>query len=144
MFNPVQETKFEYKGFPCVVLFMYMGYRCGYVGLPKSHKYYGKSYDKIPISCHCGLTYSERELHCQTDKDVWWIGFDCTHYCDGYDVETAKKLYAEDDETMKTILTLEKTGYFQFGNSENTVRTLDFCIDQCKQIVEQLLSEVEP
>lgn len=34
--KPVLETKFEYKGYPCVVLFMPGAYRCGYVGVPKA------------------------------------------------------------------------------------------------------------
>lgn len=36
--KPVLETKFEYKGYQCVVLFMPGAYRCGYVGIPNSHK----------------------------------------------------------------------------------------------------------
>lgn len=31
--EPVLETKFEYKGYQCVVLFMPGAYRCGYVGM---------------------------------------------------------------------------------------------------------------
>lgn len=73
MMTPKQEKRFEYKGFPCVVLFMPMGYRCGYVRLPKKNKYYGKSYDDIPVDCHCGLTYASRELHTQNDSSTWWI-----------------------------------------------------------------------
>lgn len=30
----VEEKRFEYRGYPCVVLFMDMGHRCGYVGIP--------------------------------------------------------------------------------------------------------------
>jgi hypothetical protein len=138
---PIQETRFDYKGFPCVVLFMPMGYRCGYVGLPKSHRYYDKFYDKIPADCHGGLTYSRNSLFRNTDSDTWWIGFDCGHGCDGIDIETTKKLYAEDDAAIKDVLWLEKTGYIQIVNLKNPIRTLDFCIDQCKHIVEQLLSE---
>jgi hypothetical protein len=139
---PVQEKRFDYKGFPCVVLFMYMGYRCGYVGIPKGHKYYKKSYIDIPIDCHCGLTYSKKDLYSQSDKDTWWIGFDCAHACDGYDFETAKKLYAEDSEAMGSILSLEQIGYYKICNEDNPIRTLDYCIEQCKRIVEQILSEV--
>jgi hypothetical protein len=108
MLKIVQETRFDYKGFPCVVLLMHMGYRCGYVGLPKGHKYYGKDYNDIPVGCHGGLTYGCEQLHFQTDKDMWWIGFDCYHACD-----------------------------------IDCIRTLDYCIEQCKQIVDQILSEVE-
>lgn len=67
---PIEEERFEYKGFPCVVLFQQMGFGTGYVGLPKGHKYYGKEYDSIPVDCHCGLTYSDNNLHHQTDTDV--------------------------------------------------------------------------
>ena len=74
---PIQEKRFEYYGFPCVILFMPMGYRCGYVGVSVDHKYYGAVYDEIPIDCHCGLTYSDSRLHGQEDKHTWWIGFDC-------------------------------------------------------------------
>lgn len=41
----VIERKFEHAGYVCVVLFNAMGYRCGYVGVPKSHPLYGKSCD---------------------------------------------------------------------------------------------------
>ena len=41
----VVEKKFDYLGYKCVVTFNTMGYRCGYVGLPKEHCLYGKTYD---------------------------------------------------------------------------------------------------
>lgn len=82
MGRPIVEERFEYKGFPCVVLFQSLGFRTGYVGLPKGHKYYGKHYDLIPVDCHCGLTYGDYNLCGQVDKDTYWIGFDCGHCCD--------------------------------------------------------------
>ena len=45
--EPVLETKFEYKGYQCVVLFMPRAYRCGYVGIPNSHKLAKKSVDDL-------------------------------------------------------------------------------------------------
>lgn len=61
--KPVLEQKFDYKGYPCVVLFMPGAYRCGYVGLPKGHKLAGKSFDDLYyIDCHGGITYSEPYL----------------------------------------------------------------------------------
>lgn len=143
MANPVQEKRFEYKGFPCVILFMPIGYRCGYVGLPKGNKYYGKDYDEIPINCHCGLTYSDSGLHNQDDTDIWWIGFDCGHCCDGYDVETAKKLFADNESVLRQILMYEHTGYYATCNKENPVRTLEYCMEQCKSIVDQILESEE-
>lgn len=32
-----EESKFDYKGFTCVVIFQGMGHRCGYVAIPKGH-----------------------------------------------------------------------------------------------------------
>lgn len=136
MMIPKQEKRFEYKGFPCVILFMPMGYRCGYVGLSIENKYYGKSYDDIPISCHCGLTYASRKLHAQNDTDKWWIGFDCGHCCDGYDVDKIKEFYADDENIMTQ--TERMADYFKICN-ENPVRKLEYCEEECKKIVEQII-----
>lgn len=92
MERPIVEERFEYKGFLCVVLFQPMGYRTGYVGLPKGHKYYKKDYNKLPIDCHCGLTYSREYLYGQEDKETWWIGFDCGHICDSRDIDSVKNI----------------------------------------------------
>lgn len=135
---PKQEKRFEYKGFPCVVLFMPMGYRCGYVGIPIESKFYGKSYDDIPVECHCGLTYASKKLHLQNDTSVWWIGFDCGHCCDGYDVQKIKELYSDDENIMKQV---ERMPDFFKIFSGNPVRTLEYCEEQCKSIVEQLMEE---
>lgn len=136
MITPKQEKRFEYKGFPCVVLFMPMGYRCGYVGLPKENKYYGKSYDDIPVDCHCGLTYASDRLHEQKDISIWWIGFDCGHCCDGYDVQKIKELYLDDENIMKQVERM--SDYFKIF-SENPVCTLEYCEEECKKIVEQII-----
>lgn len=134
---PKQEKRFDYKGFPCVVLFMPMGYRCGYVGIPKESKFYGKSYDDIPVDCHCGLTYANKRLHLQNDTSTWWIGFDCRHACDGYDVQKIKELYSDDENIMKQAERM--SDYFKICNEENPIRTLEYCEEQCKKIVEQII-----
>lgn len=46
----IVEREFEHAGYKCVVVFQEMGYRCGYVGVTKDSKLYGKSYmDKLDI-----------------------------------------------------------------------------------------------
>lgn len=40
----IVEREFEHSGYKCVVTFGVGGYRCGYVGIPKSHPLYGKNY----------------------------------------------------------------------------------------------------
>ena len=102
--EPVLETKFEYKGYQCVVLFMPRAYRCGYVGIPNSHKLAKKSVDDLGyLDCHGGVTYSEPFLHDCDDDDIWWIGFDCAHCFDGYDIETAEQYFWEEPGFKKCL-----------------------------------------
>lgn len=130
------EERFEYKGFPCVILFMTLGHRCGYVGVLKGNTIYGQCYDEIPINCHGGLTYSSSELQGQTDKDIWWIGFDTAHYGDGKDFETAKEIYKYDMQALEEIKTYERLDRIM---SDGAVRDLDYCKNECKKIVDQLI-----
>jgi hypothetical protein len=69
------EKRFDYEGYPCVILRCDI-HLCGYVGLPKGHKYYGKKYIQIDVDVHRGLTYSKK------DDGFWVIGFDCAHFGD--------------------------------------------------------------
>lgn len=136
--NPIQEERFEYKGFPCVILFMPMCYRCGYVGLPKD-----MTVNTDKIDCHCGITYTGSHLHLQKDTDRFWIGFDCGHCFDGFDVATARKLYVDDADVLKQIEIMGAAGYFSICNKENPIRTLEYCKEQCKKIVDQILGKRE-
>ena len=129
--KPVLENQFEYKGVTCVVLFMPLGYRCGYVGLPFEHKYAGNDYDDIPINCHGGLTYSSGNLIGQIIPR-WWIGFDCGHAFDGYDLEKIQEYYGtEPQEYIKS--------YYEAINQECEIRSLEYCENECKSIVDQIL-----
>ena len=144
MLQPKQESRFEYKGFPCVVLFMPMGFRCGYVGLPKENRYYKKKYDDIPVDCHCGLTYSKNHLFGQGDKDTWWIGFDCGHFCDGADKQTFEKYYM--DELKSKAVDTERasviSAYMMFElYSEYPVRTQEYAECECRKIVDQIAGD---
>lgn len=53
---------------------------CGYVEIPKDHKYYGVDYTEIldDFDVHGGLTFSG-ELR---DTNGFFLGFDCNHYGD--------------------------------------------------------------
>lgn len=128
--KPVIEERFEYKGFPCVVMFQPIGFRTGYVGLPKTNEYYGKDYDVIPIECHCGLTYARCDLFGQDDKDTYWIGFDCGHVCDSHDIEKVMEYYGE----CHTDRIREMFSYLEY----EVVRSFDYVKAECKNIVDQL------
>lgn len=127
--NVYKEKEFTYKGFDCVILFIPLGHRCGYVGIPKGHRLYKK--DCEHIKCHGGITYQDDWLHERDDEDVWWIGFDCGHCYDRRDIETARKYFSDE------ILNLEFLEHM--SNNEHELRTLDYCIEECKNIVEQII-----
>lgn len=83
----------EYKGMIYLIKHNGIGYRCGYVIIPKDHVLYEKSYDDLydvetfefaefyPIEAHGGLTFSD--FICEE----WALGFDCAHYGDAVDTE---------------------------------------------------------
>ena len=57
------------------------GTLCGYVGIPKEHRFWGVSYEEsdgelneIEVDVHGGLTYSA-----QGDDGWWYFGFDTSH-----------------------------------------------------------------
>jgi len=82
-----------FLGFPCLITRQNESWLCGYVGIPPSHPYYGKDREDKElkeISIHKSITFSEashqsddpRAVNHQllpTDKNYWWIGFDCCH-----------------------------------------------------------------
>jgi len=47
--------------FPACIRITGMGTLCGYIGVPPSHPWYGKSYNDVEAECHGGLTYSGHE-----------------------------------------------------------------------------------
>lgn len=132
------EKRFSYKGFPCVCLFLPWGYRCGYVGLPSSHKYYGVDYSRMNIDCHGGLTYSEGWLYGQSDTDTWWIGFDCGHWDDGVDRD-AQARYFWGESVPPLAYAPHGIVCMLSAASHGVVRTLEYVEQQCRYIVDQLL-----
>lgn len=126
-----QEDRFDYKGYPCVILFMSHGHRCGYVGVPNDRKY-----DIDNIMCHGGVTYCKEHLHFQEDKNTLWIGFDTGHYQDGRDYECIKKYFGDNEIVMKNLDFIIKV---QNGKNTGSIRTLEYCKEECKNIVEQII-----
>ena len=140
------EFTFEYKGYKCFVIFTPMGYRCGYVELLRSNEYYGKDLDKIPVVCHGGLTYSGKHLpgSLVSEKESWYIGFDCGHTFDGIDLEAYKMLYKDDfllvgenerDLISSSIVTMSHV------KSEYPVKTKEYVENELKYIVDQLTGQ---
>ncbi|MEE0100793.1 MAG: hypothetical protein U0I48_03535 [Acutalibacteraceae bacterium] len=136
--NFKQESKFSYKGFPCVVVFMPGGYRCGYVGIPKTSKYFGKSEEKIPFECHGGITYAGKCLPGREIEETYWIGFDCAHCFDGRDEKLAREIYSNDKDMMRYIEAMKSIGEFNYPVG---VKSLQYVENECRKIVDQITEE---
>jgi len=119
------------------------GHFCGYVGLQRGHKLYGKGYDEahdfMEIDVHGGLTYAgpceeaagrePRELICHVPEpgeshNRWWLGFDCAHFM---------------DLSPKLIKDLKEWGSFIEGaHAKDVYRDIDYVMDEVKRLADQL------
>lgn len=77
---------FEAHGLRCLVLrHGTLKHLCGYVGIPKGHRYFGKEYDAVEFGGdddwwpHGGLTYAQEAAPHEKPDGLWWFGFDCAH-----------------------------------------------------------------
>lgn len=131
---PVLEQTGTYKDFKWCVLFQPSGYRTAYVLVPNWHKVFEVDYNDIEIKCHGGLTYGSHNL---LDKEFsgWWIGFDCAHAGDTRDIETQRKYFSNDKQDSYLFMLNYMTGNY---SSYGTIKSLDFCISECKNIIDQL------
>lgn len=142
MVNNYIESNFHYKGYECMVVMTPMWHRCGYVKLPSGHKYEDVLYDDITIDCHGGLTWSASYVPDQERSNNWWIGFDCGHAFDAKDYDTALAYFANDFDTV------EQLNYVRNIEQEcgigvhfpTIIRTQEFCEEECRKIVDQLIS----
>jgi hypothetical protein len=136
------EKSAAHKGYPYAIVFDSGGWRCGYVGITKSHPLYDQTYNEfdIHLSVHGGVTYSEFT----TDTgyplpfdDIKWIGFDCAHAGDGIDLYLSKAYRLISDADYFTLSNV-------FHNSYDIIRSEKYVEDQCISLIEQLEEIVSP
>ena len=127
----VVEKTFQHCGYTCVVIFGNLGFRCGYVAIPKEHNLYGKDYNEInvDIDVHGGLSYGGGSTDYPIESDgLWWFGFDCGHCWDGNDYELASKLFPENSQFYQ----------LQYMIPDCPVRSIEYVKEECKKLAEQL------
>lgn len=128
------EKEWDNAGLPCVVLMTDMGHRCGYVGVPKGHKWYGTNYDDVQrsdggyIEVHGGLTYGReggKGYPSEKKEGFFWFGFDCAHYGDSPDPSI-------------------NPHYAEMMSDGGEIRSLDYCVVECEKLARQLNDIPEP
>lgn len=139
-------VEFQHNGIDCKVMRtaiqepyakefdMFGGYLCGYVRISSDHPYYQKRYEDINVQCHYGLSSGK----C---GDEHWIGFDCGHSGDYIpSTEHMKKTapcaqeLRNEEEELKKRFNLHDSPIFN-----RTYRNIQFCIEQCKDVADQLI-----
>lgn len=114
--------KFSHKGYSYVIVKNWLGVYCGYVGITKLTPKYYQNYDLCDeIECHGGITWQGKIPGILKDKskngnDFYWVGFDCGHF---NDYVPMLDIHPEYRDCV-------------------TFRDLDFCIKECKNIIEQI------
>lgn len=133
----VIEKQFEYNGFLCAVLMQKLGHRCGYVGIPKGHKLYGRKDLEKTIDVHGGITYSswKRTDGYPIDKpnDYHWIGWDYAHYGDCADADDYIKNFGQEEYFRR----IKYGGGYIFATDGWTYSVEDERA-ACEYVVEQL------
>ncbi|MFA7192371.1 MAG: hypothetical protein WC089_03690 [Candidatus Paceibacterota bacterium] len=108
------------------------GHLCGYVRIPNDHNIYLKKYNADELDCHGGITFNE--MH-----EEHWVGFDCAH--SGDYLPSTEYLYKTDPQmiAIRKCFSLPK-GYEKFGLFNPVYRNMEYCIQECIGIIDQLVT----
>ncbi len=149
--NEADRCQFEYKGYECEVCRNFIkepyakeehysgGNLCGYVKIPLELKLYEKKSD-LDLNCHGGITFNE--LFEFGEEKQNWIGFDCAHSCDYIpSIELFKKTDPEMIKFKEMFPYPKEFADITLFNPE--YRDMDYCIEECKKIVDQLIEMVK-
>lgn len=113
----IEKTWTTQAGYQATVKIMPQGHRCGYVTLPDGHPCNGKDYNDLAIQVHGDLTYGDGAT----------FGFNCAHCGDKPDMDLMSEDYRKIHERYGTAFYLDIA----------TVKSLDFCIEQCESMAAQ-------
>ncbi len=123
LFNKFFKTEYVFQHFS--------GNFCGYVKILDNHSFYNALNKDDLISCHGGITFNEQ---CIND---YWMGFDCGHSFDCIPaIEYFRKTHPEMIK-LREIFPVPK-GFEEFSLFNPEYRNVNFCIKECKSIVQQL------
>jgi len=154
------EIKGKYKGFNFKVVAQPMGYRCGYVRIPKGHVIYGMDYSEqlpitfkeiskqsvgkrgaVPIFLAQGLKENDRvsmdllfDVHggiTFAGKSLNWIGF--KSYWIGFDCA-----HAGDGKDTSIMDEKNKRFHKVYSNLSSKIRTKEYVEKECKSLINQI------
>ena len=132
-----------YKNYEFCVTLTDIGFRCGYVAIPKNNYLYNRNINDLPeLECHGGVTYFDYPDRIidfdflkikRTCKDIW-IGFDAAHAGDAKDIKALSKIYKKD----KSYFELK---YYSDYHSYTTVKDTEYMINSCYSLINSIIEE---
>lgn len=133
-------AKGKHAGYEWEVTDNGIGYRCGYVRLPKGHPWHGKDYSDealYDVDVHGGLTFAAPDSHCGKggEDDAWWLGFDCAHAGDAPDPSLPGRA-SRDSAALGALF----GSFAQAG----TVKTTEYVAAECRRLCGQAANVLVP
>lgn len=98
---------------------------CAYVGVPLSHPLAGHDYDDVPLSCHGGLTFSEKGGG-KWPEGWWWYGWDYAHSGDAATYERLRS-WGSGDEVQWTPAMVEDDSWSAVWDFKKLVKFAEKC-----------------
>lgn len=133
--------EWEYKGLQCLMSRNpFMLHWCGYVGVPKSHPFFGRSVDDVNLDAHGGVNYagacSGQICHIPKpgeDDEVFWFGFDCAHAGDIWPFEPLRLL----EDPPVNLFRENRGGFWQgrYGDVAYVKAEVEALADQLAEVV---------
>lgn len=126
-------VKWKAYGLECVAIRdMTLGMWRGFVGVPSTHKAFSKKYEDIineewglSLNVHGGISLTGKlpTKYKDLNKDVWWIGFACTH---GEDLMPLVKI-DRSDPLMAQIVNMQSYKDIKFVRKEINILAKQLC-----------------
>lgn len=128
-----------HKGYDWYVAHNMMGFRVGYVRVPRRHPWWQVPYSELndEVDVHGGLTYCEKgpAKHVPDFSYQWWIGFDCGHAWDAPDLSLVSPEQMALYEQVMGPNGEQTLGGMMFG--DGTVRSQEYVVSECVALCEQ-------
>lgn len=88
----------------------------------------------IFFDVHGGITYSDKNGIYPIESELYWFGFDCAHYTDAKDYETALKYFENEKATIMRLKELDCK-----YPTQGEVRTQEYVENECRNLVDQII-----
>lgn len=136
-----EEKSDTYKNHKYIVRLLRTGHRCGYIMLNnpfvfrKIEKFYNENFYVSGIDVHGGITFVKYNATSHYLPGQKWIGFDCCHLEDLWDLKSAKKHFDLSKEELEGMSNAGKKKLCPHAE----IRSTSFVEENCKKVIESLI-----